>query len=105
MPSDTRFDVEHLLIERRWFLFAVIPIFRRNFRMNQFSRVCWQNQWDEETKAMSWSVGLERVSGRPIYINWFSEAGNGVGQEARRCALELSQTTGLPLSDEIQKSI
>jgi hypothetical protein len=47
-------------------------------------------------------VGLERLSGRPIYVSYFNTPQEGCCREAQQFAVELSRLTGLPLSDEIQ---
>jgi hypothetical protein len=103
LPSDTIFDPDRRDIERRWSLFGIVPVFRRRLSLGQFRQICWRcvagvqpHDWH------TWMVGFERVSGRPVYVSYFSVTHDGVCGEARLFAIELSKLTGLPLSDEIR---
>ena len=103
LPSETQFDSTSRVIERRWKLFGVFTVFRRHLPLGQFRRVCWR--WAGGVQPgdwYTWMVGLERVSGRPVYVSTFNVTHDGVCREAQQFAVELSKLTGLPLSDEIQ---
>jgi hypothetical protein len=103
LPSDTIFDPTRREIERRWSLFGVLPIFRRRLSLDQFCRVCWRHLPGLEPGDWhTWMVGLERNSGRPVYVSYFNVTHDGACREAQQFAVELSKLTGLPLSDEIR---
>ncbi len=105
LPSETRFDSAKRAVERRWKLLGVLTVFRRRLPLAQFRQICWQSvgSWDESgTSNMHvWKVGLERVSGRRVFISYFNAPAGQVCAEAKEFALELSKLTGLPLSLEI----
>jgi len=103
LPSDTIFDRDRRDIERRWSLFGVIPIFRRRLFLGEFRRVCWRHlPGIEPGDWHTWMVGLERNSGRPVYLNYFYVTRDGTCHEAQQFAMELSKLTGLPLNDDIR---
>ena len=103
LPIETQFDPDRRDIERRWRLFGVVTVFRRRLSLGQFRRICWRHiPGVERGDWHTWMVGLERLSGRPVYVSYFNATHEGVCREAKEFALELSRRTGLPLSDEIQ---
>ncbi len=105
LPSETRFDSANRVIERRWKLLGLLTVFRRCLPLAQFRQVCWKavGSWDEAARSnlYAWKVGLERASGRRVYLNYFNAPATPVCEEARQFAIELSRLTGLPLSHEI----
>ena len=105
LPSETRFDSAKRLIERRWRFLGVLTVFRRHLPLAQFRQVCWQSvgSWDESSACnlYAWKVGLERISGRRVYVSYFNAPAGRVCEEAKEFAIELSKLTGLPLSHEI----
>jgi hypothetical protein len=103
LPIETQFDPDRRDIERRWRFFGVVTVFRRRLSLGQFRRICWRHiPAVERGDWHTWMVGLERLSGRPVYVSYFNVTHEGVCREAKEFALELSRRTGLPLSDEIQ---
>ena len=102
VPSETRFDCGHRVIKRGWNLFGVLTVFRRRLSVANFRQICWRRiEGSEAGDWPTWMVGLERISGRPVYVNCFNAKDDHVCDEARQFAIELSKLTGLPLSHEI----
>jgi len=106
VPSETRFDSASRVIERRWKFLVVLTVFRRRLPFARFRRVCWQSvgSWDQSSACnlYAWKVGLERISGRRVYVSYFNAPAGRVCEEAKQFAIELSKLTGLPLSHEIE---
>ena len=103
LPGDAQFDSANRVVERRWKLIGFLTIFRRRLPLSHFCRICWhQSGGVQKGDWITWRVGLERISGRAVYLNYFHVLGDGVCWEAVRFAIELSKLTGLPLSDDIE---
>ncbi len=105
LPSETRLNSAHRVIERRWKLLGCLTVFRRRLPLAQFRQVCWKaaGSWDGTARSnlYAWKVGLERASGGRVYVTYFNAPATPVCEEARQFAIELSKLTGLPLSPEI----
>lgn len=65
---------------------------------------CRRLCFGEEGAGRSWKVGLERASGKRVYVNYFNARANVTCEKAKQFAVELSELTGLPLSPEITAS-
>ena len=100
--SDTHVDSDHPVVERRWRLLGVLTIFHRIESLGQFHQVCWLHSARGELGDWVIWVGLERISGSPLYVNYFTVTHARVLDEARRYAIELSKLTHLPLNAEIE---
>jgi len=102
VASETRFDSTKLLVEHRWMLLGILTIRRRQWPLVEFRQICWQSVGSfEEGDGCTWKVGLERASGRRVFVNYFDTGRSRERDAAKRFAVELSKLTGLPLSNEI----
>jgi hypothetical protein len=106
LPSQTEFDIDGRMIQRRWKLLGLVTVFRRRQAMREFRQVCWVRVPGCEPRDLdSWMVGFERNSGRRVFVNYFQATEGSPPEEARHFAIMLSQMTGLPLSTEIQHAV
>ena len=101
--GETLFDTTGRTLERRWRLFGIVPVWYRRLQTSEFRSVCCQREGglkpgDSET----WLVGLERPTGRRLFVQYFSVIRGQDCPDARKYAEELATLTGLPLSCEIE---